>query len=59
MKSFSSFDEIVVYDFSNLNLQDNSKDNCYGCDNCNTCDNDSEGSSCNDCDTCDNCDSGW
>ena len=27
--------EMIVYDFSNLNLQENSTDNCFGCDSCN------------------------
>lgn len=54
--------EMVAYDFSNLDLQETGKGNCYGCDNCNTCDHNPDGSGCNDCnncDTCDNCDSGW
>lgn len=38
-----NFEDIQVYDFSNLNLGGNSTDNCFGCDNC-------------DCDNCDNCD---
>lgn len=41
MKSFSDFDEIVVYDFSNLNLQENSANNCFGFlddDDCDSCD---------------------
>lgn len=33
--------EIVVYDFSSLDLQENSVDNCFGCDSCN-CDGRSE-----------------
>lgn len=54
MTIIPNLDEIVVFDYSNLNYQENSINNCYGCDNCNTCDHD-----CNDCDTCNNCDSGW
>ncbi len=62
MKMKKKLEEIVVYDFSNLNYQENSITNCYGCDNCNTCDHNPDGSGCNDCnncDTCDNCDSDW
>ena len=41
--------EIVTYDFSNVNLQENSKNNCFGCDSCDR-----------DCDMCDSCDhGGW
>ena len=47
--------EMVAYDFSNPDLQQNSKDNCYGCDNCNTCDHNPDGSGCNDCNNCDTC----
>lgn len=48
MDKSTNFEEtIVVYDFSNLNLQENSKGNCFGCDSCNCvcdcdCDNDSD-----------------
>lgn len=49
--------EMVAYDFSNLELQQNGQDNCYNCDNCNTCDHNPDGSGCNDCNNCDNCDS--
>lgn len=62
MINIINFERIVVYDFSNLSLQENSQANCYGCDNCNTCDHNPDGSGCNDCnncDTCDNCDSDW
>lgn len=52
----------VVYDFSNLNLQENSKGNCFGSCDCNcdggTCDCNCDCDS-NDCDCnnyCDNCD---
>ena len=47
--------KIITYDFSNLNLQENSVNNCFGCDSCN-CD-----CNCDSCDTCDcncDCDSG-
>lgn len=41
-----NLEEMVAYDFSNLDLQENSNNNCFGCDS----------SDC-DCDTCcDNCD---
>lgn len=56
------FEKMQVFDFSDLNIHESSKDNCFGCDNCNTCDHDPDGSGCNDCnncDTCDNFDSGW
>lgn len=46
--------ELIVYDFSNLNLQEESTWNCYSdCDGNGECDSDGD---C-DCDTyCDNCD---
>lgn len=52
----TNFEEtIVVYDFSNLKLQENSKGNCFGCDSCDcNCDCDS-----NDCDCNSFCDSDW
>lgn len=41
---------MLVFDFSNLNLQENSTGNCFGCDS---------GES-NKCDSCDYCDrGGW
>lgn len=61
MKTTTELKEIVIYDFSNLNLQGSSTDNCYGCDcNCDggTCDCNCDCDS-NDCDCntyCDNCD---
>ncbi len=52
MNSISNLNEIVVYDFSNLNIQENSMDNCFGCDSCD--------SSCDHSDSCDcDCDSKW
>ena len=47
--------EMVAFDFSNLNLQENSRGNCFGsCDcDCN-CDCDSDDCDCNN--YCDNCD---
>ena len=46
---------MLVFDFSNLYLQENSKGNCFGCDSCNCdCDN-----SYNEQDGCDSCDSDW
>lgn len=47
--------EMVVYDFSNINYQGESKDNCYNCDNCNTCNHNPDGGGCNDCNNCDTC----
>lgn len=44
--------KITTYDFSNLNLQENSVSNCFHCD-CN-CDCDSDDCDCNT--YCDNCD---
>lgn len=32
------FKEIVAYDFSNLNFQEDSTSNCFGCDSCDSCD---------------------
>lgn len=34
MSTKVDFKEIVGYDFSNLNLQENSTSNCFGCDSC-------------------------
>ena len=53
------FEDIVVYDFSNLDCQDNGKNNCF-CDSCNcdcNCDCDSCDCDSYDCDSCDYCDS--
>lgn len=47
--------EMVAYDFSNLNLQQNGKDNCYTCDNCDKCDGNPDGTMCNNCNNCDTC----
>lgn len=44
------FKKFKVYDFSNLNMQENSKCNCFGCD---YSEHDSG------CDMCDSCDHGW
>lgn len=41
--------KIIMYDFSNVNLQENSTNNCFGCDS-------GDGDSC---DMCDSCDHGW
>lgn len=53
MDKSTNFEEtIVVYDFSILNLQENSKGNCFGCDSCD--------GSCDHSDSCDcDCDSKW
>jgi len=49
MNTKEKFDEMVAYDFSNLNLQQNANDNCYDCHECDGCDSN--------CDRCDaNCD---
>ena len=46
------FDKMLVFDFSNLDFQENSKGNCFGCDACDSsCDHSG------DCD-CD-CNSRW
>lgn len=45
-------EEMVAYDFSNLDLQENSKGNCYG--TCDSCDANTGGCNC-DCDS-DDCD---
>jgi hypothetical protein len=29
-----NFEEMQVYDFSNLNLQEEGNDNCFSCDSC-------------------------
>ncbi len=49
MNKKTNFHQMVVYDFSKLNLEENSRGNCFG-----SCD-------CNHCDSCDcncDCDSG-
>ena len=56
MKKKTKPQEMVAYDFSNLDVQQNGKDNCYNCDNCNTCNHGPGGDVCNDCNNCDNCD---
>lgn len=50
MNRESNLEEIVVYDFSNLDLQENSANNCFGFLDDDDCDN---------CDMCDSCDHGW
>jgi hypothetical protein len=47
------FNEMIVYDFSNLDLQQDGNDNCYFCDDGGTCDCDSGSCDCNNCDACD------
>ena len=37
-------EKIIMYDFSNVSLHENSTNNCFGCDSC---------------DMCDSCDHGW
>lgn len=61
MNKKTKFKEMDVFDFSNLKLQENSRDNCFGCDcNCDggtcdcNCDCDSDDCDCNN--YCDNCD---
>lgn len=49
MKTKPDAEEMIIYDFSDLNLQGNSTDNCFGCDSCDS----------GECDSCDSCDSGW
>ena len=44
------YNNILVFDFSNLYLQEDSKGNCFGCD---YSEHDSG------CDMCDSCDHGW
>lgn len=59
MNTIMDIEKLVIYDFSNLNYQENSKGNCFGCDSCDSCDScdcDSESYSC---DMCDSCDHGW
>lgn len=55
MKTNPDSEKMVIYDFSNLNYQENGKDNCFNCDNCNTCNHNPDGSGCNDCNNCDTC----
>ena len=53
-KKVFNFAEMEAYDFSNLDLQENSPDNCFTCDKCdspyNGCDCDSNDCDCNECD---------
>ena len=49
MDKIKELPELVVYDFSDLNLQESSMGNCFGCDS-----SESDG-----CDMCDSCDHGW
>lgn len=52
-KSFN-FAEMIAYDFSNLDLQGDSPNNCFTCDKCDSpyygCDCDSNDCDCNECD---------
>lgn len=34
----NQFDEMAVYDFSNLDLGQDGNDNCFSCDHCDGCD---------------------
>lgn len=56
MEKKTKYKEMVAYNFSNIDVQQNGKDNCYNCDNCNTCNHGPGGDVCNDCNNCDNCD---
>ena len=56
MNAKTNSEELVVYDFSNMNCTVNGTDNCYtDCDNCNTCDVGPDGTECNNCNNCDTC----
>ena len=47
MKKKTKPQEMVAYDFSNLDVQENSKGNCYGCDAVTGgCDMDNGGGTC-------------
>ena len=50
-----NLEDLVVYDFSNLSFEENSKVNCFGCDSCDN--SDSCDASYGDCDC--NCDLHW
>lgn len=53
MNTILNLEESVVYDFSDLNYQESSTGNCFGCDSCDSGD-------CDSCDSCDcDCDSNW
>lgn len=43
------FEKMQVFDFSNIDFQENSKGNCFESSPCN----------CDSCDMCDSCDHGW
>jgi len=52
MNAKMNLEDLVIYDFSNLNFQENSTGNCFGCDSCDC--------NCDSCDSCDcDCDSSW
>lgn len=52
MNAKMNLEDLVIYDFSNLNYQENSTGNCFGCDSCD--------SSCDQSDSCDcDCNSSW
>lgn len=55
MKKKNNPQEMVAYDYSNLDLPQNGIDNCFNCDNCNNCNHNPDGSGCNDCNNCDTC----
>lgn len=40
------FEEMQVFDFSNLNLQETNTNNCYGCDDSCNCDNGCDSGDC-------------
>ncbi len=55
MKNKFHLDEFITFDFSNLNLQECSTNNCFGCDLCDcNCDCDA-----GDCDCNNYCDNDW
>lgn len=52
--------KFITYDFSNLKLQENSTNNCFGCDSCDSDCDCSESNSDSDCNcNCDSCNSSW
>lgn len=49
MDTKMNLEDLVIYDFSNIDLQENSNRNCFESSRCN----------CDSCDMCDSCDHGW
>ena len=51
IKQYFDFENMQVYDFNNIDLQQEGNDNCYCDERCDNCD-----CNCDSCDSCDDCD---